>query len=263
MAALQFTHPKMEQALNVNVAPNQIEWSYGLNVENFNTYGGEVVQILSAFIDDMSITGNVESYRQLEDIYSWFIIYAQIATTGYNGSGKFDVHPVQMYYNERGWHFQIYPTGAPGFKYGRDIVSPEWSLKAAVVDPAQAAINAIMDQAQIEAATGKLITSGALSQGSTIFGTATGEIGFEEKNPFSDPEGNEGELGKKNQKKYLHGEEVKGGIGELADAYNKLLPAYLEGDFEDLTSSYSKPVAKAAKTVEEKVKNPGGKIKGK
>jgi hypothetical protein len=251
MAALQFTHPSMEQALNVNVAPNAIQWSYGLNVENFNTYGGEVIQILSAFIDDMTITGNVESYRQLEDIYSWFIIYAQVATVGFNGSGKFDVHPVQMYYNERGWHFQIYPTGAPGFKYGRDIVSPEWSLKASVVDPAQAVIDAIMDQAAIEAATN-------LTGEPALFGKATGEIGFEEHDPFSDPEGNT----KANQEKFLGGQEVKQGVEQLADEYNKLLPAYLEGDFEDLTSSYSKPVAKAASEVEEKVKNPGGATQG-
>lgn len=248
MASLLFTHPKMEQSLSVEVAPNNIEWSYGLNVENFNTYGGEVIQILSAYIDDMTITGNVQTYRQLENIYSWFIIYAQIATTGFNGSGKFNIQPVQMYYNERGWHFQIYPTGAPGFKYSRETVAPEWALKAAVVDPAQAAIDAIMDQAAIEAATN-------LTGEPALFGNATGEIGFEEKNPFSDPEGNT----TANQKKFLSGETVKQGIENLADEYNKLLPAYLEGDFSDLTSSYSKPVAAAAKEVEEKVTNPGGK----
>lgn len=255
MATLLFTHPSMEQNLSVEVAPNQIEWSYGLNVENFNTYGGEVIQILSAYIDDMTISGNVKTYRQLEDIYSWFIIYAQVATVGYNGSGKFNVEPVQMFYNERGWHFQIYPTGAPGFKYSAETITPEWNLKAAVVDPAQAAIDAIMDQAAIEAATG-------LTGEPALFGIATGEIGFEEKNPFSNPEGDEGELGEKNQKKYLGGEKVKQGIENLADEYNKLLPAYLEGDFEDLTSSYSKPVAAAAKEVEQKVTNPGGEKQG-
>lgn len=253
MANLLFSHPEMDKDLAVQVKPNQIEWSYGLNVANFPTYGGEVIQILSAFIDDMTIAGNVETYRQLEDIYSWFIIYAQVATTGYEGSGKFDVRPVQMFYNERGWHFQIYPTGAPGFKYGRDVVAPEWTIKASVVDPAQAAIDAIMDQAAIEAATNK-------TGEPALFGKATGEIGFTPKNPFSDPEGNEGDLGKKNREKFLGGENVKQGIEQLADNYNKLLPAYLEGNFEDLTADYSKPVAKAAQEVEQKTKQ---KAKGK
>lgn len=242
---LIFTHPKMSNDLGVNVNPNSIEWSYGLNVANYPTYGGEVIQILSAFIEDMTITGNVETYRQLEDIYAWFITYAQIATTGV-GTGKFNVQPVQMFYQARGWHFQIYPTGAPGFKYSRDTVAPEWTLQASVVDPAQDAIDAIMDQAAIEAATNA-------TGEPALFGKATGEIGFIEHNPFSDPEGNEGELGKKNREKFLHGEKVKQGVEQLADNYNKLLPAYLEGNFEDLTADYSKPVTKAAKEVEEKV----------
>lgn len=252
-ANLIFTHPKMSSDLGVFVNPNQIEWSYGLNTANYPTYGGEVIQILSAFIEDMTIIGNVETYRKLEDIYSWFITYAQIATTGI-GTGKFNVQPVQMYYQERGWHFQIYPTGAPGFKYGRDVVAPEWTIKASVVDPAQDAINAIMDQAAIEAATNQ--------SGFALFGKATGEIGFEEHNPFSDPEGNEGDRGKKNREKFLGGEKVKQGIEALADNYNKLLPAYLEGNFEDLTGDYSKPVTKAAKEVEKKIPVVKGKNVG-
>lgn len=245
-ANLLFTHPKMSNDLGVFVNPNQIEWSYGLNTKNYPTYGGEVIQILSAFIEDMTIQGNVETYRQIEDIYSWFITYSQIATTGI-GTGKFNIQPVQMYYAERGWHFQIYPTGAPGFKYGRDVVTPEWTLTASVVDPAMDLINVIVDQAAIEAATGE--------KGINLFGKATGEIGFEEHNPFSDPEGDEGKLGVRNRKKFLGGEKVKQGIEQLADHYNKLLPAYLEGNFEDLTGDYSKPVTKAAKAVEEKVGN--------
>lgn len=245
MANLLFTHPKMSQSLGVDVNPNQIEWSYGLNVANFPTYGGEVIQILSAFIEDMTIAGNVETYRQIEDIYSWFITYAQIATTGI-GTGKFNVQPVMMSYQERGWTFQIYPTGAPGFKYARDTVAPEWTLQASVVDPAQETINAIMDHAAIEAATNA-------SGEPALFGKATGEIGFIEHNPFSDPEGSVGALGKKNREKFLHGEKVKQGVEQLADNYNKLLPAYLEGNFEDLTADYSKPVTRLANEAEEKV----------
>lgn len=251
MNNLLFTHPKMANDLGVSVNPNSIEWSYGLNVANFPTYGGEVIQILSAFIEDITITGSVETYRQIEDIYSWFITYAQIATTGV-GTGKFNVQPVQMTYQERGWHFQIYPTGAPGFKYARDTVAPEWTISAAVVDPAQDAINAVMDQAAIEAATNE-------TGEPALFGKATGEIGFVEHNPFSDPEGDQGTLGKKNREKYLHGEKVKEGVEQLADNYNKLLPAYLEGNFEDLTADYSKPVTKLASEVEEKVNKQKGK----
>lgn len=238
MAKLTFTHPKLaSEPLGVQVNPNQIEWSYGLNVANYPTYGGEVIQILSAYIDDMTISGNVETYAQAERIYSWFITYIQVATVG-TGSGRFNVQPVQMSYPERGWTFNIYPTSVPGFKYGRDVVAPEWTLTAAVVDPAQDLLD-------------KIVGKAAEEEDLRLFGKATGNIGYEAHDPFSDPEGGEGERGKKNAERFLNGAKVKGGFKALADDYNKLLPAYLEGDFSDLTADYSRPVVKG---IEEEAK---------
>lgn len=241
MAKIQFYHPDASpNTLYVDVKPNQIEWSYGLNVANFPTYGGEVVQILSAYIDDLTVTGNVRTYQEIEEIYSWFITYIQLATQGVTGVGRYNVKPVQMSYFERGWKFNIYPTGVPGFKYGRDVVAPEWKLTAAVVDPAQG----LLDKITTEAAE----TAG--EDGLPLFGVATGEIGFEPHNPFSDPLGGEGKLGEKNTKRFLKGQSLSG-FKTPADAYNELLPAYLEGNFEDLTADYSKPVVEKA---EEKAK---------
>lgn len=222
---LVFTHPKVSQPLHVEVNPNQIEWSYGLNVANFPTYGGEVIQILSSYVDDMMVSGNVETYRQMESIYKWFINYIHLATVGEQGSGRYNVQPVSMYYAERGWQFNIYPTGLPGFRYGTEVVAPEWQLQATVVDPAQGLLGKITDKASKE-------------EDLKLFGKATGNIGFEEHNPFSDPEGQDSKraeeiLGKKPKKR---------GINALADEYNKLLPAYLEGDFSDLIGNFSKPV---------------------
>lgn len=243
MAKVTFSHPDMPEDLHIAVKPNQIEWSYGLNVANFPTYGGEVVQILSAYIDDMTVTGNVRTYSEIENIYSWFINYIQRATVGETGTGRYNVKPVTFSYFERGWVFKIYPTGMPGFKYGRDVVTPEWQLKAAVVDPAQDLLNVIVGNA-------------AQEEELRLFGKATGGIGFEPHNPFSDPEGGTGELGEKNSKRFLKGQKVKGGFKQLADTYNELLPAYLEGNFEDLTADYSRPVVKE---IEENAKAFGKK----
>lgn len=226
---LIFSHPKMKNSLGIHVNPNQIEWGYGLNVANFSTYGGEVIQILSAYIDDMTIQGNVNTYRQMENIYTWFITYMQIATTGI-GHGRFNVQPVTMTYATRGWVFQIYPTGLPGFTYGRDVVAPEWSLQASVVDPDQNLLNDIISTARVEAINSQ--------EGVELFGRATGNIGFEINDPFSDPLGDTA----KNQKELLEGKAPRGGYNQLADSYNKLLPAYLEGNFSDLTADYSRPV---------------------
>jgi hypothetical protein len=64
MDNLIFEHPSAEGPLSVHVNPNQIEWSYGLNTANYPTYGGEVIQILSTFIDDMTVQGNVTTYHR-------------------------------------------------------------------------------------------------------------------------------------------------------------------------------------------------------
>lgn len=251
-ANIIFEHPKMPNPLGVHINPNQIEWSYGLNTANFPTYGGEVIQILSAYIEDMTIQGNVKTYHKLEEIYSWFITYIQIATVGI-GTGKFNVNPVKMFYRDRGWEFNIYPKTVPGFRYGTEVVAPEWTVTAAVVDPAQDLQNIILSKAQVNAVN---------QQGEVeLFGKATGEIGFEEHNPFSDPEGEEGKRGERNRKKLLKGEPVKGGFTELADSYNKLLPAYLHDNFSNLTGNFSKPVVKQLNKEAEQKGNTKGKAK--
>lgn len=226
-----FSHPMMSTSLSVSVNPNQIEWSYGLNTANYPTYGGEVIQILSCYVDDMAIQGNVGTYAELEKIYNWFITYIQIATTGVTGSGKFNIDPVSMYYKARGWAFTIYPTGLPGFRYGRDVVSPEWMLSASVVDPAQDLQTAIIDDVTMKAINSE--------DGVQLFGKATADIGFSTSNPFSDPDAG---LTKANKDKFIGGASVNNDVSKLADQFNKLIPSYLNGDFTDLTSDYSKPV---------------------
>lgn len=234
-ANLLFTHPEMEKPLKVWVNPNQIEWSYGLNVANYPTYGGEVIQILSSYIDDMQLSGNVSTYHQMEWIHRWFIIYIQKATTGHAGSGKFNVQPVSMFYKERGWRFLIYPKGMPNFRYGTEVVSPEWTMQAAVVDPDQE--HPLKQEILTKARTAEI----ASDDGFPLFGKATGNIGFEEEDPFSGPV-LDPKIKKEKEKALLHGDAVRGGFKTIADRYNKLLPAYLEGNFEDLTADFSKPI---------------------
>jgi hypothetical protein len=41
----------------------RVAWGYTLNTANFPTYAGEVVQILSCYVEDLEITGVVQTYR--------------------------------------------------------------------------------------------------------------------------------------------------------------------------------------------------------
>lgn len=235
MAEVIFKHSKLP-TLSVSVKPNQVAWSYGLNVANFPTYGGEVVQILSCFIEDMTVTGNTTDYDEMEKIYRWFIDYINVATTGKKGNSPFNAEPVAMKYPERGWSFDLYPKDVPGLKYGRDVVAPEWTMIAAVVEPDQDVVLQTMD-----AAAAKLIESEGDVQ---LFGKATAEIGFTPENPFSDPLGDprfgKGADAKLNDKK-LKQKVTRSDFSQLSDFYNKLIPSYLQGNFSDLSVNYSKP----------------------
>jgi hypothetical protein len=111
-----------------------------LNTQSYPTYAGEVVQILSAYIDTFSIAGTVRTYLDLELIYKWFIAYMTIATQGnqdagvYNYSQKYVENPVAFSYPHRGWNLNLRPNSLPQFMYGTEIVAPQWQMQGAVVE---------------------------------------------------------------------------------------------------------------------------------
>lgn len=175
-----FSHAGLPD-LRLGVNPDQIVWSYGLNTQNYPTFGGEVVQILSMFIEDMTITGTVGSYRKMEAIYQWFVAYMQTSTQGHGSKGKgqaFDTTPVTFYYPRRGWKFLIQPKTAPGFRYGKDVVAPTWSIQAAVVESPESFEQLIKTEAEMNAMQDPSFKP---------FGTATAQIGFHEFNPWTTP----------------------------------------------------------------------------
>lgn len=223
MANVKFSHPELSDLI-IAVNPNSIRWSYGLNTVSYPTYGGEVVQILSCYIDDMTIEGEVRTYKEAETIYGWFISYMQIATQGNSSVGsvnRFDTRPVTFTYLERDWTFTIYPKSLVKFAYGRDVVVPSWTVEAAVSEH-----DDDYSQTLIDSKLQEMMESGGVE----FFGTATANIGYKENNPFS------GVLEPGQEKS-----------DELADSFNKLIPSYMQSDFSDLQANYSKPVIIAGK----------------
>ena len=51
------------------VNPNSVNWSYQLNKQSFDTYGGRVTQILSVNIQEMSIQGDAGSRANLMNFF--------------------------------------------------------------------------------------------------------------------------------------------------------------------------------------------------
>ena len=126
--------------LTVGIKPNQLTFSYGLNTQSYPTYAGEVVQILSAYIDNLNIQGDVRTYADMELIYKWFISYMTVATQGVTGKPSltspyaYDDTPISMSYPHRNWLFSIRPISLPTLTYGTDVVVPSWTMEAAIVE---------------------------------------------------------------------------------------------------------------------------------
>lgn len=235
MPIIQFSHPKLRVPLVVDTGVNEITWSYNLNVQTYPTYAGEVVQILSAFIDNISVIGDIRTYTDMERIYGWFLDYIQIATQGADPGGlSYQEDPVTMVYAERNWTIDIHPISLPGFRMATDVVVPQWQVQAAVAkQPAGDDLIMVSTIAQAEAILGK----------DTGFLTLSGNIGFDESNPFSDPAARpantDGAMPTLNQE-----------FTALSDWYNSLVPAYLQKDFTSILGAAQSASGPAVSTTD-------------
>jgi hypothetical protein len=241
---LIFEHEQVG-GLSIWTGMDAIEWGYGLNTANFNTYAGEVIQILSVFIDDLTIEGTMRTYAEVDAFYDFFLTYLQVATQGdrlnpIRGQSSYNQKPMRFKYPHRGWEFEIIPTATPGLRYGREVVAPTWQLNAHVVDDTgdvKQVSELIREEVELQTERGE------------EFGLE-GKIRFIEDNPFSDPV-----TRKKGKFVPL---ELDESFKEISDWYTNLIPSYLEGDFEQLIgSASSKPAFGNKVTVDEGDKNRG------
>lgn len=215
---LLFQHPHVG-SLTVDTGMDEISWGYNLNTVNWPTYGGEVVQILSVYIDDMQVMGTVRTYEDAEDIYTFFANYIAIATQGNAGHGSYDQTPMTMTYAPRGWHFDIQPLTVPGFGYSFDLVAPVWQMTAHIVDSSPD-VHHLQD----------LISDHILNNENFAL---TGRISPDYSNPDTNPF----------QTYIPHSQkDAQAQIQKYADYYNSLIPSYVHGDFSSLwTGIGSKP----------------------
>jgi hypothetical protein len=216
-----FSHPEVGD-LHVRTGMDNISWGYQLNTANFPTYGGEVVQILSCYVDDLTVQGTLQSYLDMEKLYSYFLDYLQVANTTDRNSLE---HPMVFQYPHRQWEFEIVVTSLPGYRKGREVVAPTWQLQAHVVDNGNdidELKQLIVDEAQIKAQIGS-----DDPHFDEHFGLQ-GKIRFIDENPFSDPFTDQGLNFANNRQEALQ---------HIGDYYSTLLPSYLNGDFDAIFSN--------------------------
>jgi hypothetical protein len=219
---VEFVHPTVG-SLAVYTGVDQVSWGYNLVTQRWPTYGGEVVQILACYVDDLEVQGTLRNYRDLETVYSYFLQYIQVASA----EGERDEHPMLFRYPHRGWEFKIMVTQAPGYRKATELTVPEWRIVAHIVDSANDAeelSQLILDEAEIK---GRIGDTGKFDE---HFGLE-GKIRYIDENPFSDPWTD-------------HEQMFKPGdyTDDITDFYSKLLPAYMDGDWDTIFSGIgSKP----------------------
>jgi hypothetical protein len=239
---LLFSHPEIG-TLSVRTGADRIAWGYALNTVTWPTYAGEVMQILSCYVDDLEIVGTLQTYQDVESLYTFFLQYAQVATQGdprrgqTQGQTAYNEQPMTFEYPHRGWTMSIMPKSMPGLRWGREVVAPEWRIRAHVVDQdgdADALKDMIIKEAEIKLATG--------AKGDDFddnFGLQ-GKIRFMDENPWSDPFTAQGLDFATNPTVAFQ---------KIGDFYSKLLPSYLQGDFDALVGGMgSKPAFNADPT---------------
>jgi hypothetical protein len=227
-ADLIFTHPQVRNGgpLVITTGADSIKWSYSLNTVSYPTYGGEVVQILSVAINDVNVMGTCRSYAQMEDIYSYFLEFVQIVTQGRGsdptaGVSSYNQQPMTMQYVNRDWTFKIVPRALPEFRKGREVVAPEWRMSAYMVDDSY-------DLQELQ----DLVRMGYSLHGEEF--ELTGGIGYTAANPFSDPftDGKGGQ-------EHFDPDKTRAAWEDVGDYYNKIIPSWLQGDFDSLTQNFS------------------------
>lgn len=224
---LHFYHPEVGH-LHVMSGADRIAWGYSLNTQTYPTYAGEVVQILSCYIDDLEISGSVQTYRDMEQIYTYFLRYTQLATQGdparskvVTGRTAYNQVPMHFEYPHRGWKFDIMPTDVPGYRKARDQVHPEWRVKCHVADEtgdAEEVKDLILAEAELKSLMGEDFD-------------LVGRISYLPDNPFSDPFTEYGTDFRDAKRK----EAMK----KLGDTYAKFIPAYLSKDFAEVFGDIS------------------------
>jgi len=246
-----FTHPQIDYALTINTGANRISWSYNLNTQSYPTYAGEVVQVLSCNIDNLTIEGDVRTYSEMEGIYRWFLLYMQKATQG-DGADNFVGSPVKMEYPHRGWTLYIKPIALPAMQYGRDVVVPTWALQAHIEDPDPEMRDLAIDH-------------GVNGEVDNWRNTITANIGFRQANPFSDPMAvitreekdlyyankdlDEGlrVVGETGQDKPDWGKALQG----LSKQMNSMYEAMITGDYTELFQTFDASMPKIGKNAEQ------------
>jgi hypothetical protein len=172
------------QMIELDLAPTGVSWEYNLRTQVFNTYGGQVVQILGVDISNVTISGlfGFESWfgkkfdgKKWNSLYNqnegagrsqqyvwqndstvknglmqmahWFRAYFNAVT-----QPGYDQHPMYFSYPARGWWWPIRPRSFPTIRVAQESFAPTWVVQADYLQYLQDQViqNSILDSVKAE-----------------------------------------------------------------------------------------------------------------
>lgn len=98
--------------------PSDIHWTYSLNTNVEATYGGQVVQILSAKIDGLSVTASSGSGRW--EYYYSLVKFCRDLLFDQKDTGE----PAIFTFPPRGWQLKVYLTNFPFTDNWQNVAYP-------------------------------------------------------------------------------------------------------------------------------------------
>lgn len=205
------------QRLVVYTGIDKIAWGYSMETASFDTYGGQVTQILGCYVGDMELEGTLSNYEDMQKTYDFFLRFiTKSGGGGTNAAGQPQRSDRTMLftYGPRRWVFDLIVKELPGYRQAFDTVAPTWKIKAHVVNTA----------GDVEQLSDLIITEARFKDlmGKDENFQWKGQIGFTKENPFSDPITDYGD-------KF-------NAFDKVADYYSTLLPSYMSGDFDAMFS---------------------------
>ena len=129
-----------------DVNPSDASWGYTMNIKQFDTYGGRVVQLLSCRIDDLTISGNLSSkgaQSQWEPMLNFegkikSILAAQ-SKTG---------NPVTVQFDEVDWSGEVFLIGYSDVSYNIATTAVSYTLNFTVDSGFERVVEGITEDAK-------------------------------------------------------------------------------------------------------------------
>lgn len=144
MGIASITH--QGKTLRFRTNPNSITWEYNLKTNVEETYGGQVIQVLSTNIDNLKVTADAGNggWAYLESVALFFrdMLFDQREGRGQPGVFR---------YPNRGWELKVFALNFP-FKDSVDDVLREFTMNFKV----QEDVSGIVSTSLIEAEMAKL-----------------------------------------------------------------------------------------------------------